>query len=64
MNLGFVFNLIVAVATGAGIYTAIRVDLVMAKMRAEQAIEEAGKAHEVAGKAHDKIDNHISNHTK
>lgn len=53
----FLLNLIIAVATGAGIYTAIRVDLVMAKMRAEQAIADAGRAHE-------KIDNHLNSHCK
>ncbi len=57
MNPDFWLQLILAVCAGVGVYVAIRVDLVTAKLRAEQAIENAGKAH-------DKIDTHLNDHWK
>jgi len=52
----FWLNLIVALCVGVGSYVAIRVDLVTAKMRAEQAANDANKAHE-------RIDLHINEHS-
>lgn len=54
MNPDFWLNMVLAVCAGAGVYAAIRVDLVTAKIRAEQAAESAKEAH-------GRIDLHISN---
>lgn len=56
MNPDFLLNLVMAVCAGAGVYAAIRVDLVTAKLRAEQALKDASKAHE-------RIDLHINEHS-
>lgn len=50
-------QLILAVCAGAGVYAAIRADLVAARLRAEQAVEDAGKAHE-------RLDTHINEHLR
>lgn len=56
MNPDFWLNLVMAVCAGAGVYAAIRVDLVTAKIRAEQAVESAKEAH-------GRIDLHINEHS-
>lgn len=53
----FWLQLILAVGAGAGVYAAIRTDLVSAKMSADQALKDAEKAHE-------RIDGHINDHFK
>lgn len=53
----FWLQLVLAVGAGAGVYAAIRADLVSAKLRAEQAVESAKDAH-------GRIDTHINDHLR
>lgn len=57
MTPDFLLQLALAVCAGAGVYAAIRTDLVTAKMRAEQAAKDAENAHV-------RIDEHITEHLR
>lgn len=57
MTPDFLLQLFLAVCAGAGVYAAIRSDLVRARMSAEQALKDAEKAH-------GRIDDHINDHLK
>lgn len=57
MNPDFWLQLGLAICAGAGVYAAIRTDLVTARLRAEQALHDAQQAHL-------RIDEHINDHLK
>lgn len=55
MSPDFILHLVVAIASGAGVYAAIKADLTRAIVTAEHAKESAGQAH-------GRLDDHIQQH--
>lgn len=55
MTPDFLLQLVIALVAGASVYAGIRGDLVLAKMRAEQAVKDAEEANK-------RLDVHINDH--
>lgn len=55
MTPDFLLQLVIALVAGASVYAGIRGDLVLAKMRAEQAVKDAEEANK-------RLDMHINDH--